>query len=100
MYSGKAWQRLRLTVLVRDRYTCHWCGGPANEADHVQAVAEGGAFWSLGNLVAACPRCNKRRGGQVRDRQRVADGDRWRPPSRGQRMVWWGAIPDTHSTAE
>jgi 5-methylcytosine-specific restriction endonuclease McrA len=61
-----AWPALRRRVLVRDAYRCRWCGGRANEADHVVAIAEGGAALDLRNLVAACRSCNARRGGELR----------------------------------
>jgi len=56
------WQQLRLVILRRDRYVCQWCGEHATEVDHVVALAEGGAMYDPANLVAACRRCNARRG--------------------------------------
>jgi 5-methylcytosine-specific restriction endonuclease McrA len=67
-YHSPAWPALRLRVLARDGYRCHWCSGPANEADHVVALAEGGAALDLANLVASCKRCNMQRGRHVRSR--------------------------------
>lgn len=58
-YRGD-WPYRRLYVLGRDRYTCHWCGGRANTADHVVPIAEGGTH-DLANLVAACTSCNSAR---------------------------------------
>jgi 5-methylcytosine-specific restriction endonuclease McrA len=60
-----AWPELRRRVLVRDGFRCHWCRGRANEADHVVAIADGGAALDLRNLVAACRSCNARRGGEL-----------------------------------
>jgi 5-methylcytosine-specific restriction endonuclease McrA len=61
-YNNSRWERLRLVILERDRYTCHWCGGPARCADHLIEPLNGGDFWSPANLVAACTSCNARRG--------------------------------------
>jgi hypothetical protein len=51
------WKKLRLQVLRRDAYTCHYCGDVANEVDHVVPKVKGGED-SLDNCVAACRRCN------------------------------------------
>jgi 5-methylcytosine-specific restriction endonuclease McrA len=64
-----AWPALRRRVLVRAGFRCHWCGGRASEADHVVAIADGGAALDLRNLVAACRPCNARRGGELRARR-------------------------------
>lgn len=64
-----AWPALRLRVLQRAGYRCHWCHGRATEADHVQAIAEGGAGLDIRNLVASCRSCNARRGGELRSRR-------------------------------
>lgn len=52
--------KLRRLVLERDGFRCHWCGAPAQLADHVVPLALGGET-TLENLVAACRRCNARR---------------------------------------
>lgn len=49
--------------------SCHWCGRPADTADHVVPVVRGGAH--RGNLVPACERCNKSR----------QDNPAWTPPA-------------------
>ncbi len=54
---GSAWQVARLRVLERDGYVCRYCGGPANEVDHVAPLSRGGTIDER-NLVAACKRCN------------------------------------------
>ncbi len=60
--------RLNITrrgVLLRDRYTCQYCGCqlPAAELtlDHVLPRCRGGAS-SWENIVAACKPCNNRKG--------------------------------------
>jgi len=64
----RRWKELRLEVLKRDLWRCHWCGGQANEVDHVVPVSQGGARWDPANLVAACGTCNNGR-----------NNPRWRP---------------------
>jgi len=66
-----AWPAIRRRVLVRDAYRCHWCSRRATEADHVTAIADGGAGLDLRNLVASCRSCNARRGGELHRRTRV-----------------------------
>ena len=63
--NTRAWRRLRKQVLLRDGWRCRWCGGPADTADHVVALADGGAPFDPSNLVAACRSCNGRRGAQL-----------------------------------
>ena len=80
-YNHPAYKANRLTCLVRDKGRCHWCGGTASTADHVIALAAGGGH-ELGNLVAACRRCNSRRGAAVtnevrRQRQVGRRSRRW-----------------------
>ncbi|MBN1886449.1 MAG: HNH endonuclease [Thermoflexales bacterium] len=58
----------RRSVLLRDRYTCQYCGHslPASEltVDHVLPRSRGGtADWE--NVVAACKRCNHRKGNRT-----------------------------------
>jgi len=56
---GPAWSRAG--VLVRDRRACGYCGGAASTIDHVLPRSRGGANeWT--NTVAACGRCNNRKG--------------------------------------
>ena len=59
--STWAWRKLRLRVLERDGWACHYCGRPANEVDHRMPLALGGTD-AMSNLVAACRPCNRRKG--------------------------------------
>lgn len=69
---GRPYRRVRLRVLARDGWRCRCggecghhvgvCGAPATEADHVHAVAEGGAVLDPMNLRATCRPCNRRLG--------------------------------------
>ncbi len=54
----------RRTVFHRDRYSCQYCGRQAENLDHVVPRSLGGEHtWS--NVVAACRRCNTRKGGRT-----------------------------------
>jgi 5-methylcytosine-specific restriction endonuclease McrA len=56
---GPAWSRAG--VLARDRHSCAFCGGVASTVDHVLPRSRGGGNEWL-NTVAACGRCNNRKG--------------------------------------
>lgn len=50
----------RRGVFLRDEHTCQYCGGSAENVDHVLPRSRGGDHsWS--NVVAACRRCNSRK---------------------------------------
>ncbi|MDH7486351.1 MAG: HNH endonuclease [Anaerolineae bacterium] len=58
----------RRTVLARDGYTCQYCGRQPDRSeltlDHVLPRSRGGkTAWE--NVVAACTRCNQRKGQQT-----------------------------------
>jgi 5-methylcytosine-specific restriction endonuclease McrA len=42
--SGK-WQKLRITVLDRDGWTCASCNRPAHTVDHIIPRVKGGDMW-------------------------------------------------------
>lgn len=63
--STRAWRKVRAAVLVRDRYLCRWCGGPATTADHYPVPRKFGGPDELWNLVAACLPCNCRRAARM-----------------------------------
>jgi hypothetical protein len=48
-------------AILQDNPTCHWCGAPATEADHLIEHDRGGTD-TPDNLVPACKPCNSRRG--------------------------------------
>lgn len=53
-------------ILRRDNYRCQYCGSKTRRLtiDHVVPRHRGGEYrW--GNLVAACPECNRRKGGHT-----------------------------------
>jgi 5-methylcytosine-specific restriction endonuclease McrA len=50
----------RRAVFARDAWTCQYCGGSAENLDHVVPKSKGGLHtWE--NVVAACRRCNSRK---------------------------------------
>ncbi|RLC64824.1 MAG: HNH endonuclease [Chloroflexi bacterium] len=53
-------------ILRRDEHRCQYCGHKTSPLtiDHVVPRYRGGAY-SWENLVAACPRCNRRKGGRT-----------------------------------
>jgi 5-methylcytosine-specific restriction endonuclease McrA len=53
-------------ILRRDGYRCQYCGKETNHLtlDHVIPRFRGGPH-SWENLVAACPQCNRRKGGRT-----------------------------------
>lgn len=50
----------RKAIFARDRYRCQYCGGPAENIDHVVPRSRGGNH-SWDNVVASCRRCNARK---------------------------------------
>ena len=67
-YSSAEYKRNRKIILERSNYICHYCGSPANTADHIIPIAKGGGN-ELSNLLPACINCNSTR--QDRDRVRL-----------------------------
>jgi 5-methylcytosine-specific restriction endonuclease McrA len=54
----------RRAVLDRDAHSCGYCGGRADTIDHVRPRSRGGGhIWT--NVVAACARCNHRKGDRL-----------------------------------
>ncbi len=62
---GRAWQRARLLFLAANPYCldCEAAGltTAAEEVDHVQAIAAGGARFDWNNLRPLCKRCHSRK---------------------------------------
>jgi 5-methylcytosine-specific restriction endonuclease McrA len=59
---SRDYKRVRLQVLARDGYVCHYCGQDATTVDHVIPIVKGGDPISMDNMVAACRRCNSSKG--------------------------------------
>ena len=56
-YDKTHYRKLREKVLIRDAYTCYYCGQEANTVDHIIPMSKGGMS-SDENMIAACTRCN------------------------------------------
>ena len=74
----------RRAVFVRDNFECQYCGGPAENVDHIIPKSRGGGHtWD--NVVAACRTCNSRKENRSPDDV----GMRLRhPPARPHDSVW------------
>ena len=58
------YKKRRLLVLARDQYTCYYCGGEANQVDHILSIAKDNSVANavdMDNMVAACADCNRRK---------------------------------------
>lgn len=54
----------RRAIFMRDGHRCQYCGSSAENVDHVIPKVQGGRHtWD--NVVAACRRCNTRKGGRT-----------------------------------
>jgi 5-methylcytosine-specific restriction endonuclease McrA len=78
----------RRALLLRDNYTCQYCGVAATSAeltmDHVVPKVQGGSTtWD--NMVCACRACNSRKGGKTAAEAGMTLA---RPPSRPQYLAF------------
>jgi hypothetical protein len=64
-YKARKWpaslKTYKKIVMVRDNWTCVYCGKPANQVDHVIPQVHGGSDLPS-NLVASCASCNNLKG--------------------------------------
>lgn len=64
----------RARIYIRDRYTCQYCGEHKSARDltldHILPRAQGGESTPQ-NLVAACVKCNQRKGNRTPDQARM-----------------------------
>jgi hypothetical protein len=60
--SGLEWERRKLKVKARDRFTCFYCGKRTLDLhiDHYYPHSKGGSD-SMINLVASCSECNRKK---------------------------------------
>lgn len=62
--TKQLYKKRRLVVLSRDQYTCYYCGGEANQVDHLLAIAKDNSVANavdMENMVACCADCNRRK---------------------------------------
>ena len=63
-YHGP-WPKVRKLILERDHHLCQIngprCTTTATDVDHIISWQNGGAWYDLNNLRAACARCNRGR---------------------------------------
>ena len=55
---GKAWDRIRASILLRDSWTCQVCSRVATDVDHIRNKARGGGD-DPDNLQSLCKACHK-----------------------------------------
>ena len=55
----------RKNLIIRDQYTCQYCGTHGDlTVDHIVPASKGGE-WSWTNLTTACAKCNNRKGDKL-----------------------------------
>lgn len=83
----------RRAVFARDRHRCQYCGGSAENLDHVVPRSRGGDHtWE--NVVAACRPCNTRKGDRTPDEATMPLSSAPRAPRRhGWILIGGGAPP-------
>jgi 5-methylcytosine-specific restriction endonuclease McrA len=59
---SRDYKRVRLQVLARDQWTCHYCQQDATTVDHIIPIVKGGDPIASDNMVAACRSCNSSKG--------------------------------------
>ena len=64
-YATPRWKRLRVSILIRDGYSCRGeCAErgltvAANEVHHVEPIRDGGDPWHRDNLISLCRECHR-----------------------------------------
>jgi 5-methylcytosine-specific restriction endonuclease McrA len=75
------WRRVKAQVLARDHGVCQirlpGCAIEAVTADHIIPWMQGGAWYDLSNLRAACGFCNRSREDQSRKRRPRKPSREW-----------------------
>ena len=65
-YHSPIWKATRKRALIRDGYTCRFCGARATEVDHIQELTptninDPSVSLSLSNLQSLCHDCHTRK---------------------------------------
>lgn len=65
-YHSRAWKALRQRALIRDGFTCRFCGARATEVDHIQEltpenIRDPKISLDLSNLQSLCHDCHTRK---------------------------------------
>jgi hypothetical protein len=89
-------KRFRRVILERDGFVCHWCGGEATSVDYLRALIDGGAPFDESNALAACLRCNSRRGAEITNRGGFSGGGISRALLLPLLLLQWGRLRETH----
>lgn len=84
----------RRSVFFRDDFRCQYCERPAESIDHVMPRSQGGQHtWD--NVVAACRRCNTKKGGRTPEEAGlVLRRHPKAPPRQGWVALAMGSQPD------
>lgn len=84
----------RRSIFLRDDHRCQYCHRAAENIDHVIPRSQGGGHtWE--NVVAACRRCNTKKGGRTPAQAGLTLRSKPRRPSqRGWALVAGGSIAD------
>jgi 5-methylcytosine-specific restriction endonuclease McrA len=90
----------RREVFARDRHTCQYCGMVTHDLtiDHVVPRHRGGKHeWE--NLVAACRRCNHRKGSKTLAEAHMYLGREPRAPRADARYLYGSYLSDERNDA-
>ncbi len=84
----------RRSIFLRDDFECQYCDRPAENVDHVVPRSQGGLHtWD--NVVAACRRCNSKKGGRTPEQAGLTLRHRpMAPPHRGWAVMATGTRLD------
>lgn len=84
----------RRSIFLRDDHRCQYCHRAAENIDHVVPRSQGGTHtWE--NVVAACRRCNTKKGGRTPVQAGLSlRSTPGRPTQRGWAVVAGGSITD------
>ncbi|MGL4998014.1 MAG: HNH endonuclease [Cetobacterium sp.] len=63
-YDSEYRRYSKRNILERDKYICAYCGNHADTVDHINPRCLGGVS-SWDNVVAACFKCNSKKGGRT-----------------------------------